>query len=149
MFKKITDRFIEFILREKKSPHYTLRKYFRRKTKRSNQSNVIAIATFNHQHAKYLYDIIMCGYMPYIRKTISPLHIELINGDNIYFIINDPYKVKGTRFKKLLVYEKLLYDDIDFIQQVIIPCACDCSKKDVFIILDRQEEKLVDILRQL
>ena len=147
--KKWINKILEFILQEKKSPHYELRKYFRRKTKRSNQSNIIAIATFNHQHAKYLYDMIMCGYMPYIRKTISPLRIELINGDTIYFITNDPYKVKGTRFKKLLVYGKLLYDDIDFVQQVVIPCAYNCSKKDVFIIPDRQEEKVVDILRQL
>jgi hypothetical protein len=147
--KKIIDKFLEFIFREKKSPHYEIRKYFRRKIKHPNQSNVIAIATFNHQHAKYLYDIIMCGYMPYIRKTISPLRIELINGDTIYFITNDPYKVKGTRFRKLLIYSKLLHDDIDFVRQAVIPCAYNCSKKDVFIIPDRQEEKIIDILRQL
>lgn len=147
--KKWINKILEFILQEKKSPHYELRKYFRRKIKHSNQSNVIAIATFNHQHAKYLYDVIRYGYMPCIRKTMSPLHIELVNGDHIHFITNDPYKVKGSRFKKLIVYEKLLYDDIEFIKQALIPCAYNCVKKDVFIIPDRQEEKIIDILRQL
>jgi ribonucleotide monophosphatase NagD (HAD superfamily) len=75
--------------------------------------------------------------------------MELNNGDIIYFMTNNPQKIKGRRVNKLIIYEKLLQDDIIYVHDALIPCLRDCTTENVFTIPDRHEEKIIDILRQL
>lgn len=145
--KKFIDKFLEFVLQEKKSPHYDLRKYFHRhRSFRLKSKNTIGIYTFNMQHAKFVANIIINKYKRKIKYyRIDTCEMRIGKTRIVFFTPNR--EARGYRFNKLIVYSPSLYDD-KFLS-IIMPMAMYCVKRDVFILPNRQEEKIIDILRQL